>query len=100
MRRIREIPRRKPRPGRGRIESAPFASITPEVVSDRGPGSDADVLVPEFRTLPDELVHQGDAFRVVENFHEDAARSDVIFWTSKRPVLADHDPRDLVEQGR
>src|SRR5437868_7150679 len=61
---------------------------------------DAYILIPQSWILPDELFHQADAFVVLHNFNRDAARAEKLFFANKRPVLADDDAGDSVEQNR
>src|SRR5437763_1980232 len=61
---------------------------------------DAYILIPQLRVGPDELFHQADAFAVLHDFKSDAARAEKIFFAHKRPVLADDDAGDSIEQNR
>lgn len=56
-----------------------------------------DVFIPELRTLANEILHQLDAFWIVENRQFHPARTHVGFGALKVDVLSDDDPRDFVE---
>ena len=60
----------------------------------------ADVLVPELRAGGDEVLHQPDAARIVDDLELDAPSAEVVFGALEGAILADDDAWHLVEQGR
>ena len=56
----------------------------------------ADILIPERIVIPDEILHQLIALLALGDLDVDAARSQVVLRPLKSPVLADHDPGNLV----
>ncbi len=62
-------------------------------------GLDADVFVPEFRAVGDEVAHQADALGVLDDLELHALAADVILGALEGHVLADDDVGDFVEKG-
>jgi hypothetical protein len=62
--------------------------------------SDSDVFVPEFRVGLNELGHQSDAGRVLQNFDLNAAQAQVILGSQEGFVLTGNHARDLIEHDR
>ena len=60
----------------------------------------ADDLVPELRVGGDEVLHQPDAARIVDDLELDAPSAEVVFGALEGAILADDDAWHLVEQGR
>ncbi len=58
----------------------------------------ADVLVPEFGLLLDELLHEGGAAGIVEDAELDGVRPEDVLGTHEGAVLADDDSGDTVEE--
>src|SRR5213596_1105019 len=58
----------------------------------------ADILVPFFRALADEIRHELYASRIIEDSKIDSAGAQVFFGSSKIPVLADDDGWDPVKE--
>jgi len=60
--------------------------------------SHADVLVPQLRPRLNEVRHQADARRILKHGQGDSPRTQPVFFAEKRPVLAEDDRRNAVEQ--
>src|SRR5579875_3848867 len=60
----------------------------------------ADILVPERWMRADERLHQPDAFGIVEHLQDDPARPEIGLGALERPVLADEDFGDSVQERR
>jgi hypothetical protein len=53
--------------------------------------SDTDVLIPKAGILVDELLHQPDAFLILEHFDRNAPRTEKFLLAEKCPILPDDD---------
>jgi len=60
--------------------------------------SHADVLVPQLRPRLNEVRHQADARRILKHGQSNSARTQPVLLAEKRPVLADDDRSNAVEQ--
>ena len=60
----------------------------------------ADILVPQVRVVPDEVRQQPLAGGVLDHLHRHAPAPKQLLLAPERPVLADHDPRNPIEQNR
>ena len=58
----------------------------------------ADVLVPERRMLPDELLHHLNALIVLHDVHSHATRTQQLFFAEEGRILADDDVGNPIEQ--
>src|SRR5688572_949187 len=60
----------------------------------------ADILVPQFRVIGDELPHHADAGRILHHLNFDSAVVEQLLFAEERLVLPDNDARDPIQQNR
>src|SRR5260370_29065993 len=64
------------------------------------PALHSNILIPQPRLLADERRHQLNAARLLKHLHHNAATPQPVFFTHERPVLADDDARNPIQQDR
>lgn len=56
--------------------------------------------MPQFGFLANEVLHETDALHILKHIYDDTIATHIVFRSQKSPILADDDPRNLIQDDR